>query len=339
MNRCYIERIESLVERVENWEKLSKKPLVSVRMVTYNHEKYIDKAVQSILMQQTKFEYELLIAEDKSTDRTREIVLGYQQENPSIIRLRLAKVNLFSLSLNPSIGNQWNCRGKYIAILEGDDYWTDPKKLQKQVDFLEAHPEFVICAHNTQRIFEDDPEREYYMRPDASGEIKDEMSIQDIIRSVYSFHTSSIVYRKVDMVYPWYLQKVMSGDIALTILLAEHGKVKYLDEVMSVWRRHAGGITVLENHGGVRLLRNRLWMNRSHNASRGRKYTEEYKIVNQRYYDQIFRKMYCRDREPLRAFVPDIWSYIFRKDSSPFPFHHRLACVWQYLRVRWRFRK
>lgn len=109
-------------------------------MTTYNHEKYIAQAIESALMQDTNFDYEIVIGEDCSTDRTREIVTGLQKKYPSKFRLLLHEKNL---GMIPNFVQTLNaCSGEYIAILEGDDYWTDPLKLQRQVDFLEANPEY-----------------------------------------------------------------------------------------------------------------------------------------------------------------------------------------------------
>ena len=118
---------------------LSKTPLVSVHMITYNHEPYIAEAIEGVLMQETDFPIELIIGEDCSTDRTAEIVIEYQKKHPDIIRIITSDKNVGAHK------NGWRaekaCRGKYVAYCEGDDFWIHPKKLQMQVDYLEAHPE------------------------------------------------------------------------------------------------------------------------------------------------------------------------------------------------------
>jgi len=116
-------------------------------MITYNHETYIREAIDSVLMQQVNFPYEIVIGEDHSTDATRTIVRDYQRRHPDKIRLRLSRENLYSRKLDPGTATHCACRGKYIALLEGDDYWTDPLKLQKQVDFMEAHTTCTYCGH------------------------------------------------------------------------------------------------------------------------------------------------------------------------------------------------
>src|SRR6266702_1500393 len=129
---------------VENSGKMK----LSVLMITYNHEKYIAQALDSVLMQEVDSNYEIVIGEDCSTDNTRKIVLDYQRKYPNKIRALLPDKNL---------GMLWNfvatyeaCQGKYVAILEGDDYWSSPVKLQKQVDFLDKNTGCVVCCHAAQ---------------------------------------------------------------------------------------------------------------------------------------------------------------------------------------------
>ena len=127
--------------------EILEKPTVSVCMVTYNHEKYIAQAIEGVMTQETNFKIELVIGEDSSTDRTRKICLEYKNKFPHIIKLRLQEKNLGMMkNFYDSLSS---CTGDYIAICEGDDYWTDPYKLQKQIDFLEENPEYGLCYGNT----------------------------------------------------------------------------------------------------------------------------------------------------------------------------------------------
>ena len=128
---------------------------VSVSVTAYNHEKYIAQAIDSILMQEVDFEYEIIIGEDYSADNTRNIVIDFQRRYPDKIKLILPQENLgyggnkiFDQTLQVS-------RGEYVALLDGDDYWTSPHKLRKQVDFLDSHPECSMCFHNAQVFYED----------------------------------------------------------------------------------------------------------------------------------------------------------------------------------------
>src|SRR5262245_24288404 len=129
---------------------------VSVAMITYNHGNFIAQAVESILMQVVNFDYEIIIGEDCSTDETRNVVIEYRNRFPHRIKMLLHDKNV-GLMQN-FIQTIEACRGQYVALCEGDDYWTSPYKLQKQVDFLESHPEYAICFHNVTVICEDGSE-------------------------------------------------------------------------------------------------------------------------------------------------------------------------------------
>ncbi|OQX73022.1 MAG: hypothetical protein B6D61_13025 [Bacteroidetes bacterium 4484_249] len=121
-------------------------PLVSVCMITYNHEPFIARTIESVLSQKTDFPFEVVIGEDFSTDGTRKICKKYQERYPQIIKLLNSDKNL---GVNQNlIRTLKSCKGKYIATLEGDDYWTDPLKLQKQVDLLETHSKYNLCFTN-----------------------------------------------------------------------------------------------------------------------------------------------------------------------------------------------
>lgn len=119
--------------------------MASVIMLTYNHEDYIAQALDSILMQETDFAYEILVGDDSSTDRTLDIVEEYRKRNPGVIRVVRHERNV-GASRN-AYDTMKASKGKYLASCEGDDYWTDVRKLQIQVDFLEAHKEFIACTH------------------------------------------------------------------------------------------------------------------------------------------------------------------------------------------------
>lgn len=123
---------------------------VSVFMITYNHEKYIAEALDSILMQKTDFDFDIVIGEDCSTDATRRIVLEYSRKYPDKIKLLLHNVNVGFISNLMYVLEA--CTGKYVAMCEGDDYWTDPFKLQKQVDFLEANKEYILATHGYRMV-------------------------------------------------------------------------------------------------------------------------------------------------------------------------------------------
>lgn len=210
--------------------------MASVCMITYNHEHFIRQAIEGVLMQQTSFPIELVIGEDCSTDRTREICIEYQQKHPDKIRLLLNEKNL---GMNPNfMATLKACTGKYIALCEGDDYWTDPLKLQKQVEFLEANKEYVICAHDV------------WVK--TNGELKDDFIIKkrfpkttfnvfDLLFFGNQIHTPSVVIRNDLSDYPEQALKSPLGDFFLWVWLTrEGGLIKKFEEKMGVYRHGVG---------------------------------------------------------------------------------------------------
>lgn len=209
-------------------------PKVSVCMITYNHAPYIAQAIESVLMQETDFPVELVIGEDCSTDNTRAIVREYGERYPDRIRVLLPDRNL---GMIPNfVATMDACNGQYIALLEGDDYWTDPLKLQRQVDFLEAHPECSMCFHNVALLHQNGLEGLKRL-PGAGAEL----TIEDLLLA-NPVSTCSVVFRHapVEELPEWYFELIM-GDWSLWVLLAQRGKLSYIDQVMGVYRVHQGG--------------------------------------------------------------------------------------------------
>jgi len=224
------------------------KPFVSVKVLTYNHEKYIAQCLDGILQQQTTFNFEILVGEDCSSDRTRDICIQYAKDNPNKIRLFLhSRDNNILIEKSPTwyfnaIFSTIKSRGKYIAICEGDDYWTDPFKLQKQVNFLENNLNYSACAHLSDVIFD-------------GVEIKNEERFKrNTKKTIYKtkdcldstpFHTSSLVYRSEYFDLDGYLQFGFKffRDYPQIIILSTLGLIKRFPEVMSVYRRNKSGIS------------------------------------------------------------------------------------------------
>ena len=211
-------------------------PKVCVILTTYNHERYIREALDSILGQKTNFEFEVVISEDCSTDRTRDIIQQYQAAYPSKIRLVLAERNHCDNAAFMEIihGNQF----PYVTLLDGDDYWTSPLKLQKQVDYLDAHPECAICFHNVRRI-SDDPAHEQSLTnpPDQPGV----STLEDLLDGCFIFASSVMLRRESLAPFPeWYLRD-NSADWTLYVLAAMNGKIGFINETLAVYRYHPGG--------------------------------------------------------------------------------------------------
>lgn len=212
------------------------RPRVSVLMLTYNQEKYIRAAIESALMQRTTFNYEIVIGDDCSTDSTRIIVSEYAARNPDKIRLLLHSANVGSLRNLAEVLS--HCRGELVAFLEGDDYWTSPEKLQKQVDFLDEHAECALCFHNATVIWEDRIHVPMSYNSRAQQQIS---SIEDLWRTNF-IASCTVMWRKqlLGRLPEWFFE-LPYGDWALHMLCAQHGKIGYIDELLGVYRIHSAG--------------------------------------------------------------------------------------------------
>lgn len=216
-------------------------PVVSICCLTYNHEKFISDAVQGFLMQKTDFPIEIIIHDDASTDNTANIIRDFEHKNPAKLIPIYQIENQWAKGLRPSPVFVWpKARGKYIALCEGDDYWTDPYKLQKQVDFLEANPDFFFTFHDCQIL-----DQQTGLSQNRVGQRKIDTIVD--LKSVLiqnNVPTASLVFRnKIDFnkLALWF-QKTSKGDYALLVLLAEQGLGKYFPDVMSVYRIHPEGV-------------------------------------------------------------------------------------------------
>lgn len=210
--------------------------LLSVCMITYNHEEFIAQAIDGVIMQKVNFLIELVIGEDCGTDRTREICIRYRDKYPDIIRLNFPDKNVGAQ--NNFINTIGLCSGKYIALCEGDDYWIDENKLQKQVDFLENNTEFVMSSHNAAILGHN---KKMIYNPALKKNVLD---IYDIICGNWEIMTASIVLRRDKLqLFNWF-DNIKNGDYALQLTLASKGLIHYIPEYMSVYRRHQGGISL-----------------------------------------------------------------------------------------------
>jgi glycosyltransferase involved in cell wall biosynthesis len=230
-----LEYIHSLIDKKEDWSILPNKPLVSVLVATYNHEDYIKECIDGILMQKVNFDYEIIIKEDFSTDGTRGILLEYYKKYPNKIRLWLCKQNLYRQNLKPVL-SQFS-KGKYIAKCEGDDYWTDPLKLQKQVDLMEANEDYVLCFHDVKILY-------------LNGEIKEDhitkvpqtksLNQETLLRYSNFIHTPSVVFRNLIREFPQEMQFSPVGDYLLYVWLTNYGDIGYIPETMGIYRYGSG---------------------------------------------------------------------------------------------------
>lgn len=215
--------------------------MTSICCITYNHENYIADAIESFLMQKTDFSYEILIHDDASTDRTPEIIKQYESKYPDLIKPIYQTENQYSKGLRTMGFNMDRAKGKYIAICEGDDYWTDPYKLQKQVDYMEKNPECSMCVHAVYRITSDKKKLKSHVRPNRGNKV---FTVEEVIEwgEGRVFATNSILYPTVFCTNrPDFYEKAPVGDYPLAIYLALQGIVYYIDEFMSAHRVNLKG--------------------------------------------------------------------------------------------------
>lgn len=223
-------------------------PLASISCATYNHAPFIRQCLDHLLAQKTNFPFEIIIHDDASTDGTMEIVAAYALQYPDIIFPQYQNENQYSKGIRglQSRYNYPRCRGRYIAICEGDDYWPDPLKLQRQVDFLERHEEYVLTFHDfsvvdeKNQIIEASPLPNRYHR-DASRE--------DLIIGSLLTMTVTLCFRNVITLFPPEKYKVTNGDTFLISMLGHYGKGKWMGDVIekAMYRSHPGGIWSMVN--------------------------------------------------------------------------------------------
>lgn len=211
-------------------------PLVSVIMITYGHEKYIQKAIEGVFLQKTNFPVEFIIANDCSPDNTDELVKEIIKKSPPNIQVRYTKHEANKgMNLN-FIWAYQQVKGKYVAVCEGDDYWIDENKLQKQVDFLEQNPNYAICCHNVYFL---NGETISPQSPYDKENTQDTYTLDDLA-SKNMIPTLSVVFHNLNINFPnWYYSSPM-GDYPLFLWTAKSGKIKYFKEKMGVYRQNVG---------------------------------------------------------------------------------------------------
>lgn len=211
--------------------------MISISCITFNHQPYIRKALDSFLMQKTTFPFEIVIHDDASTDDTAQIIKEYQQKYPDIIHPLYQTENQYSKGI-ANISGAFNfprVQGKYIAMCEGDDYWTDPYKLQKQADYMEAHPECSLCFHAALTESEDRALRRNKIRPYNKSKV---CTPEEVIDKKENYPTASLFFpARLTRQLPDYYFNCPVGDIPLHIYLMEFGYGYYMDEYMSVYRQ------------------------------------------------------------------------------------------------------
>lgn len=212
---------------------MNKRPKVSIITITYNQEKFVAKTLEGFVMQKTNFPFVAIVADDCSTDGTRKVITEYAKKYPDIIKPLFREKNLGAWqNFTDAIRS---AKSPYTALCEGDDYWTSDEKLQKQADFLDSHPKYGLCFHPVKVVVEG--KRKTYTSPNPKE--KSQFTVEELIKRNF-IQTNSVMYRTQD--YTKLAPGMMPGDWYLHLFHAQYGEVGYIDGVMSVYRRHPGGL-------------------------------------------------------------------------------------------------
>jgi glycosyltransferase involved in cell wall biosynthesis len=219
-------------------------PVVSICCLTYNHENFIAQTIESFLIQKTSFPIEILIHDDASTDNTQKIIMDYVGKFPELIKPLFQKENKYSKGERSFLGHYVfpSVRGKYIALCEGDDYWVDPLKLEKQINFLENNPDCSICFHAAHHVNEKEDFRSFIHRPFIVPK-NFKFGIRTAILGGGGFMTtnSMVFVSEYLRQLPTYYYKAPVEDLPLMLFLASRGSIGYFKETMSVYRMTTEG--------------------------------------------------------------------------------------------------
>ncbi|MEZ3508125.1 MAG: glycosyltransferase [Lachnospiraceae bacterium] len=274
---------------------------VDIMMLTYNHENFIEQAIDSILMQKTDYSYRILIGEDCSTDNTRKIVEDYYRKYPDKMEVVLWEKNVGGLKNDLEIMHR--CNARYVASLEGDDYWTDCHKLQKQISFLESHPEYIGTAHNIRCVDEKGSllhrDFDYYYIREAYIYGKELAKRQKMVSQ-----TASLVYRNIyrswsQVEWDFYEHCGINGDLVGQVLLGIQSEVYFFSDIMADHRR---------------IFKGDSWTAKSVNKNRiYKEYTDLKKI------QKFLEKNYC-----VTIKTDDLWKHYFMQSKIRFLSHHSL---------------
>jgi len=275
---------------------------LSVMMITYNHERFIAQALESILAQRVNFDYEIVVGEDCSTDRTRDILMGFHRRYPDRIVPLLRDQNVGpTANVEATLAA---CRGQYLGLLEGDDYWTCEYKLQRQVDFLDTHPEYAICCHRVQILDEMGTNQAGVLPPRSPGSY----TLEDLLKGNFIM-TCTVVYRRDPSgQLPSWFRQMKLGDWPLMALAAQSGKINLMDELMAVYRLHSGGIWSARPRAGQ--LRECIPMLKALDEELGFRYTNTIRRTIAQFYFNlaINARADGNRRETARNLVNCIWN-------------------------------
>jgi len=267
---------------------------VSVCMITYGHEKYIREAIEGVLMQECDFKIELILANDCSPDQTDKVIQDILENHPRKSWIKYFKHEK-NLGMMPNFIFAMNeCQGKYIALCEGDDYWTDPLKLKKQVSFLEKNEEFVISCSNSHLINPDGS----FIRIFNENEIPEITDTNYILTNEWYIPTASVVFRNINIELPKWFCKVLNGDYSLYLILtANGGLLHYKNEVRCNYRLHENGASNIFKKSEKIYNYSMLFIYKMFNDYSNRKYSSSIKIKIERYSINILKSLPVLSKE------------------------------------------
>lgn len=235
-------KIRSEDEIIKGWNGASN-PVAGIFCFAYNQEKYIEDALEGFLIQETDFPFEILIQDDASTDNTASIIREYEAAYPRIIKPVYNTENQYSKEDRPCFSNFSRSKGEYIAYCDGDDYWTDPLKLQKQVNFLNINHEYSMCSHNVRFVWDGVEENSNYY-----GKSIEDADFKQILEGDWFIALNSLVFRKKYFLKgpDWYTRLRFGAHKALVLMISAKGRNHHFSEAMAVKRRNPNGVTILQ---------------------------------------------------------------------------------------------
>ncbi len=264
--------------------------MVTIASTTYNMEAFIAEALDSWLAQKTSFQFDIIISDDGSTDGTCDVVRRYIEKYPNIRLIstgHIGKMPNFIRSLKES-------KGKYIALCDGDDYWIDPEKLQKQVDFMESHPDFSECFTNSCVLNTETGKKKI-----AKTKIWDEADTEGLLQhrdndnvQMSPGHTSTFLYRNQNLQeYPEWMYGDVMTDFPLYMLMSKYGKAKFINEITSVYRHRPNGVSSL-NFTFEKNVRKRIGVYRNVNRDFNYKYKRIINPIIADYYFSLGKRLF-----------------------------------------------
>jgi glycosyltransferase involved in cell wall biosynthesis len=312
--------------------------VLSICCLTYNHEPYIKQCLDGFLKQKTNFKFEVLIHDDASTDKTVDVIRDYERVYPNIIKPIYQSENQYSKGVKPTFEfNFPRAKGKYIALCEGDDYWTDPLKLQKQVDVLEENEDCVACHHWHEYLFDRENEEAFLQPAPTVGEgylPQKTASVREIFDNRLRVKTRTVLYRNIinkDFLPAWY-NSVAFGDVPLSMLMGRFGKFYFIDEVMAVYRITDKGISTMGkntmSNANFQIDHLQKWVSIWDNGNRefDYKYNREASKTIRQFNTSALKLLNYKDVRQIKL----IWFNLFKRNA---PIGSRLNSVFFILKI------